>query len=146
MLTCRCVWLSVWCCKEQYFSSWTWNIRFINQSKLDFGQAGDVKIGHWQFKIQWTKMDVMGKFKSDDHYICYSGQEFLRRNGVALLVNKRESKMQYLRATSQATEWSRFVAKANHPTSQLSKSMPRLLMPKKVMLISPDDQDTYKTI
>ena len=31
----------------------------------------------------------MGKFNSGDHYICYSGQESLRRNGVALIVNKR---------------------------------------------------------
>ena len=31
----------------------------------------------------------MGKFNSDDHYIYYYGQEFLRRNGVAIIVNKR---------------------------------------------------------
>ena len=37
-------------------------------------------------KIKWT---VMGEFNSDDHYICYCGQESLRRNGVAIMVNKR---------------------------------------------------------
>ena len=31
----------------------------------------------------------MGEFNSDDHYIYYRGQEFLRRNGVAIIVNKR---------------------------------------------------------
>ena len=31
----------------------------------------------------------MGEFNSDDHYIYYCGQEFLRRNGVAIMVNKR---------------------------------------------------------
>ena len=31
----------------------------------------------------------MGEFNSEDHYIYYSGQEFLRRNGVAIIVNKR---------------------------------------------------------
>ena len=31
----------------------------------------------------------MGEFNSDDHYIYYYGQEFLRRNGVAIIVNKR---------------------------------------------------------
>ena len=31
----------------------------------------------------------MGEFNSDDHYIYYCGQEFLRRNGVAIIVNKR---------------------------------------------------------
>ena len=34
-------------------------------------------------------MDQMGEFNSDDHYIYYCGQESLRRNGVALIVNKR---------------------------------------------------------
>ena len=37
-------------------------------------------------KIKWTGM---GKFNSDDHYIYYCGQESLRRNGVAIMVNKR---------------------------------------------------------
>ena len=36
-------------------------------------------------KLKWTGM---GEFNSDDHYIYYSGQEFLRRNGVAIIVNK----------------------------------------------------------
>ena len=37
-------------------------------------------------KLKWT---AMGEFNSGDHYIYYCGQEFLRRNGVALIVNKR---------------------------------------------------------
>ena len=37
-------------------------------------------------ELKWTGM---GEFNSDDHYIYYCGQEFLRRNGVALIVNKR---------------------------------------------------------
>ena len=37
-------------------------------------------------KIKWTGM---GEFNSNDHYIYYCGQEFLGRNGVALIVNKR---------------------------------------------------------
>ena len=37
-------------------------------------------------ELKWTEM---GKFNSDDHYIYYCGQESLRRNGVALIVNKR---------------------------------------------------------
>ena len=36
-------------------------------------------------KLQWMEMD---EFNSDDHYIYYCGQEYLRRNGVALIVNK----------------------------------------------------------
>ena len=38
-------------------------------------------------ELKWTGM---GKFNSDDHYIYYFGQESLRRNGVAIIVNKRE--------------------------------------------------------
>ena len=45
----------------------------------------------------------MGEFNSDDHYIYYCGQESLRRNGVAIIVNK-ESKMQYLDAISKTKE------------------------------------------
>ena len=37
-------------------------------------------------KLKWTGM---GKFNSDNHYIYYCGQESFRRNGVALMVNKR---------------------------------------------------------
>ena len=73
----------------------------------------------------------MGEFNSDDHYIYYCGQESLRRNGVAIMVNK-ESKMQYLDAIPKTTEWSLFVPKANHSISQLSKSMPQPVMLKKL--------------
>ena len=51
-------------------------------------------------KPKWTGM---GEFNSDDHYIYYSGQESLRRNGVAIMVNK-QSEMQYLDAISKMTE------------------------------------------
>ena len=37
-------------------------------------------------ELKWTGM---GEFNSDDHYIHYCGQEYLRRNGVAIVVNKR---------------------------------------------------------
>ena len=37
-------------------------------------------------KLKWTRM---GEFNSDDHYIFYCGQESLRRNGLAIMVNKR---------------------------------------------------------
>ena len=51
-------------------------------------------------ELKWTGIDELN---SDDHYIYYCGQESLRRNGVALIVNK-ESKMQYLDAISKMTE------------------------------------------
>ena len=51
-------------------------------------------------ELKWTGM---GEFNSVDHYIYYCGQESLRRNGIAIVVNK-ESEMQYLDAVSKTTE------------------------------------------
>ena len=48
-------------------------------------------------ELKWTGI---GGFNSYDHYIYYCGQESLRRNGVAIMVQKKESKMQYLDAIS----------------------------------------------
>ena len=50
------------------------------------------KVGRGNIDILWTselKWTGMGEFNPDDHYIYYWGQESLRRNGVALIVNKR---------------------------------------------------------
>ena len=65
-------------------------------------------------KLKWTGM---GEFNSNDHYIYYCGQESLRRNGVALIVNKRVQ-MQYSDAISKMKEWSLFIFKANNTISQ----------------------------
>ena len=51
-------------------------------------------------ELKWTGV---GEFNSDDYYIYYCGQESLRRNGVAIIVNKR-AKMQYLDAILKTTE------------------------------------------
>ena len=51
-------------------------------------------------ELKWTGM---GEFSSDDHYICYCGQESLRRNEVAIIVYKRVP-IQYLDALSKTTE------------------------------------------
>ena len=51
-------------------------------------------------KLKWTGMD---EFNSDDHYIYYCRQESLRRNGVAIIINKRVNR-QNLDAVSKTTE------------------------------------------
>ena len=51
-------------------------------------------------ELKWTGI---GEFNSEDHYICNCGQESLRSNGVAIIVNKRVQ-MQYLNAVSKMTE------------------------------------------
>ena len=53
--------------------------------------------------ISELKWPGMGEFNSDDRYIYYCGQESLRKNGVAIMVNK-ESEMRYLDAISKMTE------------------------------------------
>ena len=53
--------------------------------------------------ISELKWIGMGEFNSDDHYIYYCRQESLRRNGVAIMVNKR-AEMQYLDAVSKTRE------------------------------------------
>ena len=67
----------------------TWNVRFMNQGKLDVVKqemaGGNIDI----LGISELKWTGMGEFNSDDHYIYYCVQESLRRNGVAIIVNKR---------------------------------------------------------
>ena len=61
----------------------------MNPGKLDVVKQERVNInilGISELLIKWMGMD---KFNSGDHYMYYCGQEFLRRNGVALIVNKR---------------------------------------------------------
>ena len=64
--------------------------------------------------LKWTGM---GEFNSDNHYIYYCRQESLRRNGVAIMVNKRVRNA-VLGCNLWLTEWSLFVSKANHLISQ----------------------------
>ena len=77
----------VLCCKEQYCIG-TCNVRPMNQGKLEVvkQEMGRVNIGI--LGISELKWIGMGEFNSIDHYIYYCGQESLRRNGVALIVNK----------------------------------------------------------
>ena len=70
--------------KEQYCLG-TWNVRSMNQGKLEVVKRVNINILGIS-KLRWTRM---GKFNSNDHYIYYCGQESLRRNGIAIIVNKR---------------------------------------------------------
>ena len=76
------------CCKEQYCIG-TWNVRPMNQRKLDMAKQDMVRINISILGISKLERTGMGKFISDDHYIYYCGQEFHRRNGVTLIINKR---------------------------------------------------------
>ena len=74
-------------CKEQYCIG-TWNVRSLNQGKLEVVKQEMTRVNIDILAISELKWTRMGEFNSDDHYIYYCGQESFRRNGVALLVNK----------------------------------------------------------
>ena len=76
------------CRKEQYCIE-TWNVRSMNQDKLDVIKQEMARVNIDILGISELKWTGMGEFNSDDHYIYYRGQESHRRNGVALIVNKR---------------------------------------------------------
>ena len=78
----------VQCCKQQYCIG-TWNIRSRNQGKLEVVKQEMARVNVDTLGISELKWTGMGEFNSDDHYIYYCGQEFLKRNGVAITVNKR---------------------------------------------------------
>ena len=61
----------------------------MNQSKLEVVKQEMARVNINVLGISELKWTGMGEFNSDDHYIYYCGQESLRRNGVALIVNKR---------------------------------------------------------
>ena len=76
----------VQCCKEQYCIG-TWNVRSMNQGKLEVvkQEMARVNVDILRFReIKWTGM---GEFNSDDDYINYCGQESLRRNEIVIIVN-----------------------------------------------------------
>ena len=78
----------VQCCKEQYCIG-TWNVRFTNQGKLEVVKQEMVRVNVNILGISKLKWTGMAEFNSNDYYIYYCGQESLRRNGVAIIVNKR---------------------------------------------------------
>ena len=111
-------------CKEQYCIG-TWNVRSMNQGKLEVVKQEMARVNIDILGISELRWTRMGEFNSDDHSICYCGQESLRRNGVAIIVNKRvwnavlgsnrkNDRMIFVRFQ----KWSLFVSKANHSISR----------------------------
>ena len=78
----------VQCCKEQYCIG-IWNVRSMNQGKSEVVRQEMARVNVSILGISKLRWTGMGEFNSDDHYIYYCGQESLRRNGVAIIVNKR---------------------------------------------------------
>ena len=77
------------CCKQQYRTG-AWNVRPVNQGKLEVVKQEMARVNIDILGISELKWMGMGEFNSDSHYIYYCGQQSLRRSGVALIVNKRD--------------------------------------------------------
>ena len=78
----------VQCSKEQCCIG-TWNVRSMNQCKLEVVKQEMTRVNTDILGISELRWTGMGEFNSGDHYIYYCGQESLRRNEVAIMVNKR---------------------------------------------------------
>ena len=78
----------VHCCKERYCIG-TWNVRSMNQCKLEVVKQEMARVNINILGISELKWTGIGEFNSDECYIYYSEQKSLRRNGVVITVNKR---------------------------------------------------------
>ena len=77
------------CCKDCKYCIGTWNVRSMNQGKLEVVKQEMARVNVnilGNSELKWTGM---GECNSNDHYIYYCGQESLRRNGAAIMVHKR---------------------------------------------------------
>ena len=78
----------VQCYKEQYCIG-TWNVRSMHQGKFKVVKEEIARVNIDILGISELKWTGMGELNSDGHYIYYCGKESLRRNGIAIIVNKR---------------------------------------------------------
>ena len=79
------------CYKEQYCIK-TWNVRSMNQGKLEVFKQEMARVNVDILGIGELRRTGMGEFNSEDHYIYYCGQESLGRNGVAIMVQQKNPK------------------------------------------------------
>ena len=76
------------CCKEQYYIG-TWNVRSMNQGKLEVVKQEKARMDMDILGISKLKWTGIGEFNSNDHYTYDYGQGSLKRNGIAMIANKR---------------------------------------------------------
>ena len=101
------------------YSIATWNVRSMNQGKLEVVKQEMTRVNIGILGICELRWTGMGEFYSDNHYIYYCGQESLRRNGIAITVNKKGLKCS---TWMQSQKWQNdlcwMVSKANHSISR----------------------------
>ena len=133
--------IKVQCCKEQHCIG-TWNVRSMNQGKLKVVKQEMARVNIDILGISELKWTGMGEFNSDDHYIYYCRQESLRRNGVAIMVNKSLKCSTWMQTQKRQND----LCLSPRQTIQyqgLSKSMPQPVTLKKLKLNG--SMKTYKT-
>ena len=91
------------CCKEQYCIG-TCNVRSMNQGKLEVVKQEMARVNIDILEISELKWTGRGEFNSDDHCIYYCGQESLRRNGVAIIVNKSPKCSTWMQSQKQQND------------------------------------------
>ena len=89
----------------------------MNQGKLKEVKQETARVNINIFGVSELKWMRMGKFNSDDHYIYYHGQEYIIRNGIALIVNQRPQNA-VLGCNLKNDRMISVVSKVNHSTSQ----------------------------
>ena len=89
----------------------------MNQGKLEVVKQEMARVNVDTLGINKLKWTGMGEFNSDDHYNYYCGQESLRRNGVAIMVNKRVRNA-VLGCNLKNDRMISFISKANNSMSQ----------------------------
>ena len=91
------------CCKEQYCIG-TWNVRSMNQGKLEVVKQEMATVNFDILGISKLKWTRIGEFNSDDHHTYYWRQESLQRNGVALTVNKSPTCRTWMQSQKQQND------------------------------------------
>ena len=91
------------CCKEQYCIG-TWNVRSMNQCKLEVVEQDMARVNVDFLGISEIKWTGMGELNSNDGYIYHCGQESLRRNGVAIIVNKSSKCSTWMQSQKQQND------------------------------------------
>ena len=89
----------------------------MNQGKLEVVKQEMARVNVDILGISEQRWTGIGEYNSDDHYIYYCGQESLRRNGVAIIVNKRVQNT-VLRFHLKNDKMISVISKANHAISQ----------------------------
>ena len=76
-------------CRKGQYCLGTWSVRSMNHGKLEVVRQEMARVNIDILGIRELKGTGMGELNSDDHYMCYCGQDSFRRNGVATMVNTR---------------------------------------------------------